>query len=303
VAVSPSTKGRYLQDTHAFAIRDIEIGAQSLRVGIKRGDPGSTPLVVFNGIGANLELLEGVARTLRGVEVIAFDVPGVGGSPLPSKPYRFKSLARLTDAMLDALGYNRPVDALGVSWGGALAQQFARTCAQRCRRLVLAATSAGAVMVPGRLGALLTLISPRRYADPDFMLRVAPEIYGGRVAEQPGLITPFVMHMRPPNARGYVFQQFALAGWTSVAWLSKLRQPTLILAGTRDPLVHVANAKLMHRLIPNSRLALIDDGHLFLLTNREAVAGAIVRFLRDDDPLAGFDLANTRTSTTTAFAD
>ena len=68
-------------------------------------------------------------------------------------------------------------------------------------------------------------------------------------------------------------------------WLSRLRQPTLILAGTRDPLIHVANAKLIHRLIPHSRLELIDDGHLFLLTNKEAVAGTILGFLRDEDPL------------------
>jgi len=60
----------------------------------------------------------------------------------------------------------------------------------------------------------------------------------------------------------------------------------LILAGTRDPLIHVANAKLMHRLIPNSRLQLIDDGHLFLLTNRQLATDSIGRFLADDDPVA-----------------
>jgi len=264
----------------------VDIGAQRLRVAVKRGDLSRTPLVIFNGVGANLELLEGVALALHDIEVVTFDVPGVGGSPLPKSPYRFRTLARLTEAMLDALGYRAAVDVLGVSWGGALAQQFARTCAPRCRRLVLAATSAGAVMIPGRLGALFTLMSPRRYRDPEFMQRVAPQIYGGRIAEQPDLIAPFVKHMRPPDARGYFLQQLALAGWTSLPWLSRLTQPTLILAGTRDPLIHVANAKLMHRLIPNSRLQLIDDGHLFLLTNRQLAAESIARFLRDDDPLA-----------------
>ena len=264
----------------------VDIGEQRLRVAVKRGDPSRTPLVIFNGVGANLELLEGVAQALRDIEVVTFDVPGVGGSPLPGKPYRFRTLARLTDAMLEVLGYRGAVDVLGVSWGGALAQQFARTCGPRCRRLVLAATSAGAVMVPGRMGALFTLMSPRRYRDPEFMQRVAPQIYGGRIAEQPDLIVPFVKHMRPPDARGYFLQQLALAGWTSLPWLSRLTQPTLILAGTRDPLIHVANAKLMHRLIPNSRLQLIDDGHLFLLTNRQLATDSIGRFLADDDPVA-----------------
>ena len=84
-----------MADTHGFAIRSIDVGSQALRVGVKRGEPG-TPLVIFNGIGANLELLEGVAKALTGIEVIAFDVPGVGGSPLPRRPYRFKS-ARAPD--------------------------------------------------------------------------------------------------------------------------------------------------------------------------------------------------------------
>ena len=262
-----------------------------------------SPLVIFNGIGANLELLEGVATALQGIEVVTFDVPGVGGSPLPRRPYRFKTLARLTEALLDTLGYRGAVDVLGVSWGGALAQQFARTCAHRCRRLVLAATTAGALMVPGRWSALATLMSPRRYSDPAFMLRVAPEIYGGRIAEQPDLMMPFARHMRPPQARGYLLQQLALAGWTSVPWLSRLPQPTLILAGTRDPLIHVANAKLMHRLIPHSRLQLIDDGHLFLLTNREAVTSTVLRFLVDEDPLGNFAGGPAPRGTSAACAD
>ena len=117
------------------------------------------------------------------------------------------------------------------------------------------------------------------------MQRVAPAIYGGRIEEHPDLITPFAIHMQPPQKRGYLLQQLALAGWTSVPWLSRLRQPTLILAGTRDPLIHVANARLMHRLIPHSRLELIDDGHLFLLTNSEAVERTTLRFLREGDSL------------------
>jgi len=83
-----------------FAIRRVEIGSQKLRVAIKRGGPRTTPLMVFNGIGANLELLEPFARALQGVEVILFDVPGVGGSTLPRHHYRFPWLARLTGTLL-----------------------------------------------------------------------------------------------------------------------------------------------------------------------------------------------------------
>ena len=50
-----------------------------LRVGIWHGRDTSPPLVIFNGIGANLELVEPFAAALGDVEVIVFDIPGVGG--------------------------------------------------------------------------------------------------------------------------------------------------------------------------------------------------------------------------------
>jgi pimeloyl-ACP methyl ester carboxylesterase len=75
------------------------------------------------------------------------------GSPGPSL------LARLSARLLDRLGHEQ-VDVLGFSWGGALAQQFAYQHAKRCRRLVLAATSPGHLMVPGKLTALLKMATP-----------------------------------------------------------------------------------------------------------------------------------------------
>src|SRR3974377_1053631 len=62
-------------------------------------------------------------------------------------------------------------------------------------------------------------------------------------------------------------------------WLRALRQPTLILMGRDDPLVPVANGHIMVRLIPNSRLEVIDDGHLFVVTRPFETAQRIERFL------------------------
>ena len=111
-----------------------------------------------------LELLEEPAA-------IFFDVPGVGGSPAPALPYRPSTLARLSARLLDQLGHDR-ADVLGVSWGGALAQQFAFQHASRCRRVVLAAASPGHLMIPGRLTVLLKMASPRRYRDAEYMKRI-----------------------------------------------------------------------------------------------------------------------------------
>jgi poly(3-hydroxyalkanoate) depolymerase len=255
-----------------------DVGGQTLRVGIRRGDQARRPLLFFNGIGANIELIAPFLDAFQGPEAIVFDVPGVGGSPAPKLPYRPSTLARLSARLLDQLGHQE-VDVLGVSWGGALAQQFAFQQAKRCRRLVLAATSPGHLMVPGRPGVLLRMISPRRYRDPGYMKQIAGDIYGGALRHQPELLKDHLHHVRWSSDYGYYLQLAAGFGWSSLLWLPFLRQPTLVMAGTDDPIVPMINGRILAKLIPDSRFVTIDDGHLFLLTSAKQAAGVISEFL------------------------
>ena len=69
----------------------IEIEGQILRVGIRpranaRGYDDRRPLLVFNGIGANLELCGPMMSQLDERESIVFDVPGAGNRHRPSDP-------------------------------------------------------------------------------------------------------------------------------------------------------------------------------------------------------------------------
>ena len=256
-----------------------EVGSRTLRVGVRAGDRSRLPLLLFNGIGANIELVEPFVDALPGPEAVIFDVPGVGGSPVPAWPYRPSTLARLAARLLDQLGHER-VDVLGVSWGGALAQQFAFQHAARCRRLVLAATSPGHLMVPGKLGVLLRMASPRRYKDADYMKRIAGDIYGGALRRSPELAREHLRHVHWSSDYGYYLQLLAGIGWTSLPWLALLRQPTLVMSGADDPLVPMANARILAGLIPDARLVVVDDGHLFLVTNARESARIVAEFLR-----------------------
>ena len=181
--------------------------------------------------------------------------------------------------LLDRLGHER-VDVLGVSWGGALAQQFAFQQGKRCRRLVLAATSPGHLMMPGKLEVLLKLATPRRYKDPHYLQRIAGDIYGGALRGSPELVHSYLRHVRWSSDYGYYLQLLAGCGWTSLPWLRLLAQPTLVMAGTDDPLVPFANGRILASFIPNARLVTIDDGHLFLVTNASESAAMISEFLR-----------------------
>jgi poly(3-hydroxyalkanoate) depolymerase len=265
-------------DSDPFEVRTIEVGTQSLRVAIRRGPKGRPPLLLFNGIGASLELAKPFMRALKRTQAIIFDVPGVGGSPKPSGPYRPSAIARLAERVLNQLGHRR-VDVAGVSWGGGMAQQFAHQHYAMCRKLVLAATSPGAIMVPGSPGVLWKMATPRRYLDREFMRRVAPEIYGGGFRQRPELVEALSEAMSGPSQIGYAYQILAMAGWTSLPWLWTLKLPTLILAGRDDPIVPLANGRLMARMIPNSRLEILDDGHLFMVTRPVETAAIVEKFL------------------------
>jgi len=190
-----------------------------------------------------------------------------------------RGLAKLIDRMLTQLGYHGPVDVLGVSWGGGLAQQFARSHPARCRRLVLAATSPGFLMVPGSPLVLLKMFNPRRYGDSGYLMRIAPDLYGGEVRRNPQLMQAHSANLRKPHWLGYLYQQMALWGWSSLPWLWRLPQPTLVMAGNDDPLVPLINARILAGLIPNAQLEVFDDGHLFLMSNADKSARLIREFL------------------------
>src|SRR5262249_54703751 len=64
----------------AMHIRTKTIDGQPLRIGIRPGVSHLPPLIVFNGIGASLELVEPFVSALPEREVVTFDVPGSGGS-------------------------------------------------------------------------------------------------------------------------------------------------------------------------------------------------------------------------------
>ena len=270
--------------TIASEARQIEICGHSIRVVMRGAGCGGTPLLLFNGIGGNIELLQPFIEALGEIEAVVFDIPGVGASSEPLLPYRLRTMAHLADRLMTKLGYEEEFDVFGVSWGGALAQQFAFQYGRRCRRLVLAATSQGVLMVPGRLRSLLKMASPRRFADPSYLSRIGPELYGGAVRGRPDLLAAHVGRLRSPKTRGYIYQILATWGWTSLWWLPWLCQPTLILAGTDDPLMPVVNARLMASLIRNCELHLVDDGHLFIATRAAEMAQLVRRFLTDDPP-------------------
>jgi poly(3-hydroxyalkanoate) depolymerase len=257
----------------------VRVGNLDLRVA-QRGE-GRTPLLLITGIGAHLDMWEPLERRLEGREIIAFDAPGTGESSRTRLPLRMEGLANVVGELLDVLGRDE-VDVLGISFGGAVAQQLAHQFPDRVRRLILCATSPGIVSVPPRPIPALFLMSPARYYHPAIFRYMMPRIVGGVTARDPSVLASQAgpRLSRPPDPLGYMFQLYATMGWTSVHWLHSLKQPTLVLAGDNDHAIPLVNAKLLARRIPDARLHVVKDGgHLFLLDEPESVIDAIHAFL------------------------
>lgn len=258
----------------------MTVGGRELRVATWRLDRPSQhlPLLFFNGIGTNIEAVAPLAEALPDRGFVIFDMPGIGGSPEPLVPYNPLTMAWTTAQLLDQLGLGQ-VDVMGVSWGGAMAQHFALQHAGRVRKLILCATSAGMLMVPGSPASLSKMANPRRFVDAAFMQKHFTTLYGGGLGKSPDRAR-HMARLRPPTTRGYVYQLLAMLGWTSAPALPLLKAHTLIMMGDEDSIVPLANGRLLHRLIPNSELEIFEGGgHLFLLSHREQSVSCIRAFL------------------------
>jgi poly(3-hydroxyalkanoate) depolymerase len=259
-----------------------KVGWQTYRTAIWRATERSAerPLLFFNGIGANLELAQPLAEAMPERDIITFDMPGIGGSPSPIIPYRPWFIGQAAATILDRFGFG-DVDVIGVSWGGAAAQQFALQHRRRTKKLVLCATSTGMTMVPGKFEALSKMATPQRYIDKDYLMKNFEKLYG----DEGDFAGKHHIRLKPPSLRGYFYQLFAMMGWTSLPFLPFLKTPTLIMAGDRDKIVPLINSKIILKAMPNARLHVVaGGGHLFIISRLPEIMPILRDFLAE--PLA-----------------
>jgi pimeloyl-ACP methyl ester carboxylesterase len=229
------------------------------------------PLLLLNGLGGLIKTFDALRNELGDYTTITLDVPGVGKSQMPRWPMRLPSHADLIAEMLKQLGFDH-VDVFGVSWGGALAQELALRHPTMVRRLILAATSAGPVL----------LVKPADILE--FFRGNAggkqPERDGSASSTQALLRFGVVKRMLTVRLRTYHHQLAALVGWTSLLRLFRLHSRTLILIGDRDTLVQPYNAHILRRSIPQAELRVLKgEGHFFVVTSARRTAVLIREFL------------------------
>jgi len=217
------------------------------------------PLVLVHGVGLSGRFWFDIPRSIAcdaatRRRVITIDNRGTGRSDKPWGPYRMRDMADDVAAVLDACEIRRAVVA-GFSLGGMVALNFAVRHPERLSGLVLLATTPGFPVgrVPG-LGALarlfaLPIAAGRRIRWLDRLLLSdqeldrAPEIFAR---------WPATLRQDPMYLRTFAAQLAAAAGHTAGLRLSRIRCPTVVLAGADDILRSSTNAERIARRIPNS---------------------------------------------------
>lgn len=278
----PTGPTQHLGASMPHTRRTVRVDGQDLAVEITGT---GRPLLLCNGIGTPLETWKGFTEALGDLTdrtLVTFDAPGVGASPLPRIPYTMRGLADLVAALMDELGY-REYDLLGVSLGGALAQEITIRHPRKVRRLVLVSTLCGGASVPAGPKVMAEMLSPRRHQDTKHLAKTAPWLYGGNTRRNPEAALDLERLKRRTgrvSTRGYLYQMLLWTGWTSALSLPRTKTPVLVLSGNDDPIVPTANAHILAALCKNSTLVIVEGGgHLLLWDDAVTSARTVESFL------------------------
>ena len=246
---------------------------------------GSGPRVLFcNGSGSTLDDAAPLLDALTGrFDLLAFDYRGLGRSGPVAGAYRMADLAADAVGLLELVGWST-CRAVGVSFGGMVAQELAVTDPGRLERLALVCTSAG-----GQGGSSYPLhrlldLSPQQRAAT--MLELTDSRWReGWLADHPGdrtLARRLAARPAPADAAGAAgvrAQLQARAGHDVWDRLGAIRCPTLVAYGRYDAIAPAQNSTAIAARIPGADLRGYDGGHLFLAQDPTAMP-ELVSFLR-----------------------
>ncbi len=262
--------------------RRIAVGALDLAV-LERKRAG-VPVVLVHGFGGDQETWLLMAPRLRGCPLTLIDLPGHGASTIVGRDQASPAaMGKTLVAALDALGHDR-VHLCGNSMGGGIALWVARHHPDRVASLTLVASVAAELAESELTRALArgeNLLIPGA-DDPDRFIKLVVE----KPPRVPRAIKRYVAARRAA-ARPVLEELFR--GWAFAAPadglprdLEAIEQPTLIIHGIHDRIIHPDTARKVAGRLPRARLELLDGiGHVPQLEAPGAVARLIHRHLQE----------------------
>jgi pimeloyl-ACP methyl ester carboxylesterase len=231
------------------------VAAGELRIGYREAGEGP-PLLLIMGLGADGSLWEDHVAALRSrFRCIAVDNRGAGASSKPAGPYTTAAMADDHAAVMRALGLEG-AGVIGISMGGAIAQELALRHPTMVTRMVLVSSWA---RCDGYLRELFAnLAAVRATAPTEIFVQLlqlwiwAPEAFVARVDElaEARAIDPSLMVRVKPFAA----QAAACASHDALDRLEAIGVPTLVTVGELDVFTPVRFSEALADRIPGAEL-------------------------------------------------
>jgi 3-oxoadipate enol-lactonase len=275
-----SMKSANETDRERGLIRVVKAGQIEVQV-MERG--AGLPILLVHGFPLDHSMWDAqIAHLSQRWHVIAPDLRGFGGSQITPGTVTMRQMADDLNALLDALGIDRPVALCGLSMGGYVAFQFWRHYRSRIRALVLCDTRATAD-TPEAAESRLKMV--------EHVLRAGTEYVAD--AMLPKLFAPSTFQSHP-NAIRFERRKILAAAPEGVAaalrgmaqrldvrgYLHEISLPTLVVVGQEDAISTVDEMRGMAAAIAGAEFVVIpDSGHMTPLENPPAFNDAIEQFL------------------------
>ena len=253
-------------------LRQVDmVGARANYVELGSGPP----LVLVHGLsGAWQSWLEQIPHFARSHRVIAVDLPGFGGSPMPPWEISISAYGRFVHDFCEKLGVERCA-LVGNSMGGFIATEVSITDPDRVSKLGLV-SAAGITYARARkepaavLGRLAVATAPLafRYQMSGIRRpRLRRAAFQG-VFHDPGSLRPEMLFENTvpalTSSPGYIDAITTLFGYDIRHRLEEIEDPTLVVWGRNDRLVPVPAAlAYKERIGDNAELHIFDEcGHV-----------------------------------------
>jgi 3-oxoadipate enol-lactonase len=252
-------------------------------INIAYADEGAGLAVIFiHAFPLNQTMWDDQVAALRSrFRVITLDLRGFGRSDAPAGPYSMDQMAADVRALMQALSIESAVIA-GCSMGGYVALAFYRNYPEAARALVLADTRASADTEEARDRREKSAEKAEREGARAIADDMTPLLLGSTTEQKRPEIVQRVRAMVEANSpRGIAAAQRGMAARSdSVSLLSVITCPALVVIGSEDKLVGLAEAEALRNKIPDARLRVIESaGHLPNLEQPEEFTRALIEFL------------------------
>jgi pimeloyl-ACP methyl ester carboxylesterase len=267
-------------NTNKIRVGDIEIAYQIFG----KGDP----LLFIPGFSMTIDMWGPMLNRLpENHTIILFDNRGIGQTTAGNETvttttaFTIEQFANDTAALIDALKIGQPVDVLGLSLGGFIAQELALLYPERVNRLILVASSCGGNQtVPPQVSPqdFKSMVSGNA-TEELFLHTLFPQDWIHNNTEY--IENEFIFPMGKVSSKNLQLQTAAAGNWSgSCERLSDISIPTLVITGTQDITSPPTNSIVLTEKILGAWLVQIEGGgHGLMFQYPEKFATVLKTFL------------------------